>query len=365
MLAVLKKKLKLSASIKFQPLPINNLETFILTSAGNSNGNKRLGKPSTSSSTNATNGSFWTERNFALSLDNYEAQLIDDQLKNNRLALSFTYSFHAEMMPGKIGDLSIQGDSTLIAQTGFTKDDALTIDSTLTDMEVKGDAFGIYIDLNENPNAVKKVDINENYMPPAYAILDIHCYDFKENIRSDIFFKAIELEAISVNGNPVRTQIKFAQKQPDINAQRVQFEYAVKMNKPLRYRIIETDKSGQKATTNWITLNEWKPMIDISSNTDALGIEQRTLDFELFNTEIKKVNLSEMNIWIKYTFLGKTITDMVYIKPEENESIFKSIVIRNDKKTPIQYQFAYKTDKKIQKNYWRTITNDYIQLLTK
>jgi hypothetical protein len=287
-------------------------------------------------------------------------------LKNNRLALSFAYSFTAELIPGKIADLSITGDSSLINQVGISKDDIETTDSTLTDMIVKGNAFGIYINLAENPDAVKKIDINEQYIPPAYAILSIYCYDFKDNIRPDIFFKAIELEATGVNGEPVRTQVKFAQKQPDLNNQSVQFEYAVKMNKPLRYRIIETNKNGQKTTSEWKTLQQWKPMIDISTNTEDLGIDARNLDFELSAEDIKNVNILEINIWLRYTFLGKPITDMVYIKPSESEGIFKSISLRSDKKTPIQYQFIYKkTDKSVQKNYWRTINNDYVQLKVK
>jgi hypothetical protein len=361
----LRKRLKLPQNVKLQPLPINNLETYLLTSAGTS-GNKKLGKLTTNSSKSGEKGVFWTERNFSLALDNYEAQLIDEQLKNNRLALSFAYSFSAELMPGKVADLSITGDSSLIKQIGISKDDVETTDSTLTDMIVKGNTFGIYINLAENPDAVKKIDINENYMPPAYAVLSIYCYDFKDNVRPDIFFKAIELEAVGVSGEPVRTQVKFAQKQPDLNNQSVQFEYAVKMNKPLRYRIIETNKNGQKTTSEWKTLQQWKPMIDISSNADDLGIDTRNLDFELSAEDIKTANLLELNIWLRYTFLGKPITEMVYIKPNENEGIFKSISLRNDKKTPIQYQFIYrKTDKSVQKNYWRTITNDYVQLKVK
>lgn len=356
----LKKKLKIIPGGKLIPIPIKNLETFLMASAGtNEQGNKRLGQPATSNNISGEKGFFWTERSFALALDNYEAQLIDDQIKNNRLALSFSYSYTSELMPGKFADLAITRDSSLINQVGISKDDIETIDTTLTDMVIKGNAFAIYIDLNQFPETVKKVDINENYMPPAFAVVEIRCYDFQDNIRPDLFFKTIELEAVSVNNEPIKTQVKFAQKQPDINTQTVKFEYAVKVNNPLRYRIIETDKSGEKLTSNWVTLQQWKPMIDISNNADNLGIEQRNLDFEISGRK----DLTEANIWIRYTFLGKTITDMLYIKSETAENnIFKSHAVRNDKKTPIRYQFIYKTPAGIEKNYWRTITNDYIQL---
>jgi hypothetical protein len=350
----LSKKLKLSSATKFSPLPITNLDTYLLASTGETS--KRVGKGAVSESVKGASNLFWTERSFSMALDNYDAQLIEDQLKNNRLAFSFSYSFWAEFIPGKIGDLSIRGDSILVKNLDGLQD-VPTVDTTLTDMVVKGDAFSIAIDLKNIPDAVRKIDINENSMPPTYAVLETRCYDFQDNRRSDLYFKTVEFEATTINGSKAKIEVKFAKKSPDINVQSVQFPFAVRLDKPLRYRVIETDANGERNALSWITLNEWKPMIDVTTDEEKLGVEERNIDFE-FSPQLK---ISEVMMSLKYTFLGQVVIQSLNFKPQE-EGYFKTITIRYQKGTLVQYQIVYIVENKTIRNYWKALTNDYVFL---
>jgi len=338
----LHKKLKLSPRGKLIPLPIKNLNAYIVAPIKDSEqSKKRLGSPAVNNSPGYEKGIFWTERSYILSLDNYDTQILDDQIKNGRLAISFSYSFESELIPDRLADLSLHGDSSLISNIGINVSEVNILDTVAVHMIVKSGTFGIYANLDQYPDIVQKVDINEQATPPAYAAVEIRCYDFVENLRPDLFFKIVELEAIGVNNEPVRTQVRFSQSQPDLNTVTARFEYAVKINKPLRFRTIETERKGEKTISSWTTLSEWKPMIDITQDVDKMEIERRTLDFEF----VDAIDGDTITLTLRYLLDNKLMIENVIcddLLALNNKLV--SVSITCDKGKAIQYQ----TIKKIQ-----------------
>ena len=60
--------------------------------------------------------SYWKERTFTLRLENHEAQLIWDQLREGQLALSLGYSFQADFVAGHVAESAFSARTT--AQIG-------------------------------------------------------------------------------------------------------------------------------------------------------------------------------------------------------------------------------------------------------
>ena len=142
-------------------------------------------------------------------------------------------------------------------------------DSALHITLIKADAIPLTIDPVQWPSAIEKIDINER-VPARFALFDVYCYDFTNELRPDLFTKKIEIKATSVNGVDIITAFSFKQNKPDVYARSIRFMYAVKFDKPFYYRVTEINNEGEASTTEWIQKKEWSEILDITSSPDKV-----------------------------------------------------------------------------------------------
>ncbi len=230
---LIRKTLALPAHAELSPLPIRHLSSTVVSGVGKNNHDDRRWRKQTSAEqeNDTAPGVFWTERTFTMALDNHEAQILLDQYANGRLAVTLNYTFFANVMKVQDEKMEVSGDSVFIE----TMKDAAEMqrDTQQVSEAVLSDALNITIDVAKYPDALKKIDINEQSIPPAYAALEVKCYDFSMGVRPDLTIKTVEIEGTSVVGTPVLIKTRFYKKQPDLTTRHVSFTYAILLDKPI------------------------------------------------------------------------------------------------------------------------------------
>ncbi|MGQ0738318.1 MAG: hypothetical protein ACT4OJ_04595 [Bacteroidota bacterium] len=226
----------------------------------------------------AVNNSYWNERTVSLRLSNTDAELVENALKNNRSIMSFSYAIYSVFAEKTSDGLSITGTGKLRYQVA---DHFRTLinpakDTATNTLLVKADAISLAVDINKWPALVQKIDINER-VPAKYALFDVYCYDFNNELRPDLYEKKIEIKATSVAGADIITTYAFRQSRPDLYARSIRFPYAVKFDRPFYYRVTEINNDGEATATEWIQKKEWNEVLDITSPPEKItGKSART-----------------------------------------------------------------------------------------
>lgn len=301
------------SSIELRTLPIQNMEALLIYASVE---NQKDGKNnmysvnggnlenSENEENNGNSGEFWTERTYTLNLDNATSQLFWNAIEKGQsmISLAFTYYVNGvKPMPPLISlNVSAEVAESVKKQieSSFKKNDDPekkinekpleintrvdyadslrkeliaqlnldTLSDTLTKPFIyKTDAFAINVDAKKYPDIIKKVDINAAFIPPDFAVMEVRCYDFNNSLRNDLYAKKIEIEATGMNGKPVVQRASFYSTAPDISYAGIRFKYAVKMNLPYRYRIVEIKNDTDPVYSNWITQKNWNKIIDITT----------------------------------------------------------------------------------------------------
>lgn len=210
-------------------------------------------------------GSYWSERTFTIRPDNLGAQAFNDALSKGQTILSVGYAFYAEVANPKYSELTVSGTKELAEKMKSVLPEKISSDSTeLSTSIIKSGAFSVTLDLNKFPDLIKTVDINEQ-ISPEYAALNIYCFDFNNGIRPDLHSKRIEIEATSVNGSIVSKKYTFKRSKPDIYAHELRFPYAIRIDKPYKYRIVVTDNEGEISKSKWKEIYSWHEILDITT----------------------------------------------------------------------------------------------------
>ncbi len=269
-LSLLKRDLqRTQPRLVFGPLPISRVDAVLHFTPATDTASVRLGRADLESDKGeSTSGDYWQERTFTLSVDNTTAELFAHSLKQGMLALSVGYAFKAR---GKIeGNADVSSTGRLPARLRKMMEEivhsANTTDTALAEGVVHASAFAITIDSTEYNRFVRQVDINES-LPPGYSVLSIYNYDFNNELRPDLFEKLVEVEAVGAGGGTVQTSAEFRCDQPDLYCRSVRFKYAVRLNKPYRYRIREISQSGEEKVTPWVSVEDWTPILDVTTRT--------------------------------------------------------------------------------------------------
>ena len=255
-------------TVLLKPLPISMVEAMIVfTPVGGSDSTTIVKKGDLSaenSSGYATSGSYWRERYFTIFLDNHSANLLLEAFRKDYTALSFMYAFYAK---GKgahsVLDLTAPPHLTSTLRDLLPENES---DSTevLRERVVKSNAFSVYIDTLKFPNIIRQIDINDG-IPPGYAVLNVRNYDFANNLRDDLYEKSVELEATGAGGNKVAASVSFRSSAPDLTSTNFKFKYAVRLDKPYRYRIRELLKDGREIITEWKDISMWSALLDVTT----------------------------------------------------------------------------------------------------
>jgi hypothetical protein len=335
-LKALSEALHLPANANLQPLPIRNLEATLVSGVGEGLGDDRLVKrASMQSEENNGKSVYWTARNFVMPLDNAEAQLLADQFKNGRIAVSLNYAFFADVQKITEETLELKGDSAFVAamQNAAGELQRDTVDA----LEVAySNVLDIGIDAAQYPAALKQIDLNENAIPPAYPSLEVKCYDFVLGTRPDLAYKRVFVEGTSVNGQPVQEKIKFSKGQRDLSTQYVSFRYALRMDKPLRYKVVEGGTDAEETSGSWITLEQFTNLIDASTTQKKGAIRQRCLEVEVLEACFSETSTQQIKVIFLYTLYGKQLAQSIDFQAND-EMLLKPICLTHDAGQPLRY----------------------------
>lgn len=257
-----------------RPLLMSHVDAVVYYAPVGDTASTRLGKGDIEAETetgNSTSSSYWQERTFTLFVDNLTAQVFHTSLQKNMLALSVGYAFYsrgkAEGNPEANVSGRYPGKFHKMMEELLPKPDSS--DNALKDCLVTANAFEVEIDTASYRDFVEQIDMNES-LPPGYSVLSIYDYDFNNEIRPDLYEKIVEFEAVGAGGGTVHSNIEFKSRQPDVYSKSLKFKYAVRLDKPYRYRTWEISLSGEEKVGEWITVSDWTPILDVTTKPEEL-----------------------------------------------------------------------------------------------
>lgn len=342
-------------------MPIKNLETTVLMPAATAQKTaQKLGRNgSFTASTNDENTfGFWKERTYSIHLENQDAELVSSLMQDGKLFLSFNYAIISEVIKGTKVVKKVINPRQVFQSVQSEVVEIIKIDSVVTSLPMRADAFSINVD-TQKWNLIRKIDINEN-VPPAYSVLEARCYDFTNQLRPDLAVKILEIEATGLNNNPVSLpSIKFLSSQPSTNTISASFPFAVKLTKPLRYKITEYKKDGEKVAFGWVSKDNWVEVIDITTPLDS--IKYKTSDFEIeINPEmLQDTSLVSIEVEVSYSFMQKQQKKTLDFTI--NSSVFqRKISLISDKKVPINYKILLNGKEKIYETEMKELKETYL-----
>lgn len=211
-----------------------------------------------------TDGGYWTERIFTLNPDPLSSQALWDALQKRRVLLSVSYTFFSA--GDTEGPTAVSGTAdavgaiaTAAPRPHATKEDVAA---------VRTDTLAIVLAPSAVADRLKRVDLNQA-VPPGYAALDIRCYDFGNALRPDLALKTVEVAASGVSGRPVTRAVSFRSSTPDVTSATLRFPFAVRLDRPFRYRVTEVSRDGDAHVGAWHEQAEWARLLDLTSPTPA------------------------------------------------------------------------------------------------
>jgi len=326
-------RFQLPGSAKLVPMPIRSMEATIVCAA--TSGNSLHRRAEAQSEVAGDKGTIWSQRSFVIPLDNHEAQILWDQYKNGRLAVSLNYAFFADVLQITEDEIKVSGDSVFVESV---KNAVGEIErDTMEDIAVvASNVLDISIDLNKYPTALKQIDINENSIPPAYPSLEVKCFDFSYDIRPDLAYKRVFVEATSVSNQPVQEKIKFTKGAKDISTQFVSFRFAVRMDRPIRYKIIEGGIDGEERHGNWVQMEQFSNLIDATTQQKKQQMIRQCADVEVLPELFNDDKLTQLSALFVFETNGKSYTQRLDFMRDE-ATMLKTICITHDQDKPLRY----------------------------
>jgi hypothetical protein len=211
----------------------------------------------------------WTERYYTIRMSNEQAQLLANTLEKGQTFFGFTYDFETDGVSVKFDQQRLEVQNMEESKVNEIRD-KFKVDTVITPLvnyKIVSDAFEIRVMAGEYKDLVHKIDLNAVRIPADYAALEIRCYDFNQGIRTDLGAKRIEIEATGVSlTTTVRQRFTFSALQPDIYVKTIQFPYAVRTDKPFRYRVVEVSKTEMNPKiSEWKEQKEWFSLLDVTS----------------------------------------------------------------------------------------------------
>ena len=339
--------------VTLRPMPLRYIEArVILTTDGKE---QYLGGPAPLEAPEkgglSTSKSFWTQRSFGTHLNSHDAQILLSQLEEERLSLSFSYSYYADLYTE---ELSLNTNNSEIREILEGKEE-----DNLQTRLVYNNTFALDLDVERWPDLVKKIDLNEQY-PPSYAAFVVTCYDFRDNLRPDLYMKTVEIETESIGGPIISFKTRFTKKHKELTRKRVRFSYAVRMDTPIRYLISEVLTDGNRITGEWQPLEHCSETLDITSAHSEQPTELRSVEIEI-DPLIRELE-GNVQLRLLYPFLGKETQQELLFSPRD-ESSLKSLLLNVDRMSEMQFKSSYLIDnEEVIIDSLQTLKDDYLYL---
>ncbi len=239
-------------NIELKSLPLSHTQSYLVYTpiVLNEQGFVR------SSNLQATPNGVADEQFFTITLSNEDAQLIEKSFQQKQTLVSIGYAFFAEGISTEIPiALAEAPPHSMFKEVLKNLTDSLQQKSVKKQFLVSAGALEITPPLEEGL-FIRKIDINEQ-LPAEYAAFDVRCYDFNNELRPELYAKKVEIEAIAIDDKPTIIHAIFYKNTPDISSKNIKFNYAIKLDQPLRYRITEINHEGQPFVKGWIMKPDW------------------------------------------------------------------------------------------------------------
>jgi hypothetical protein len=206
----------------------------------------------------------WRERAYLLSLGENDAGLLVEALENGQVLISFSYAYLARFDDRDEVAFNAAGAVELVE--GLSEQiDKIVPETTTNVATAYSNAIALVLDPAAAKQHITKLDINES-MPPGYAVLDVYCFDFQQDLIPGQYAKRVEVEATSPTGKKFSSALAFTSSDPEVYGQRLRVPYAVDFKEPYRYRVISVMKTGQQEEVMpWTERTRWAEVLDISS----------------------------------------------------------------------------------------------------
>ena len=336
-------KTALGRGAELKPMPVRQFNAELIIPLGDSDAaNEKYRKVSAggvdAAGETGSGNVFWRERTFTMRLENYEAQLLWDQVETGKLGISFSYAFYADAIPGQVGKAKYSGAGDFAKEMEEGMPEGAVFDSTLNTYLVKANTFPIYIDPARCPECLKKVDINEE-MPPAYASFEVRCYDFSDGLRPDLFKKIVEIKAFGAAKEYISVKTDFSRNKPDLSSQVARFKYAIRLDHPLEYRVTEINVNGEKTVSQWMPRQSWSEVIDVTTPAKENRIGKRSLDIELSADSLVEKGFASGTCQIAYMLNGQPVQQSLTWEAED-ENPLKHLAFMYDRDQPVRYRFV-------------------------
>ncbi len=335
-------KQSLGGKVELRPMPVRQFNGELIIPLGDAAAANEKYRKVSAGGVDAGSGSgsgnvFWQERSYTMRLENAEAQLLWDQVATGKLGISFSYAFYAEAIPGTVGQAKYEGQADFVEEMESGMPEGAVFDSTLNTYLVKANTFPIYIDVNQWPACLKKVDINEE-LPPAYASFEVRCYDFSDGLRPDLFKKIVEIKAFGAAKEYITVKTDFSRNKSDLSSQTARFQYAVRLDQPLEYRVTEINVNGEKTTTQWMQKKSWAEVIDVTTAVTENKIGKMNLDVELDLDSLSAKGYASANCVVAYSLNGQPLQQVLQWIAD-GDSPLKTLVFMYDKEKAVRYRF--------------------------
>ena len=251
---------------RLKPLPVDRMETTLVwtpltddtttTTAPQSLGNARTQE--TENASTPRGDGIWTERIFTLNPDPASSQILWDAFHRGRVLLSLSCTFFTR------GD-----DRPAEGITNGNIDAAANVnvessEPHLVIAPVHSDTIEITTDATLHRDHFRRIDIN-NGVPPAYAALDIRCYDFNNALRPELARKTVDVRAEGVTGKVVTRSVTFRASSADIDSAALRFPVAVRLDHPFSSRVTETLRDGSVHAGEWTSGGDWARLLDVTT----------------------------------------------------------------------------------------------------
>lgn len=351
--------------ISLLSMPIKNIETIVMIPASGSESKKQIGKDGAFLSTSGAenNAGFWKERMYSIHLENFEAELVTLMIQQGKLALSFSYAFVGDVIKGTKKYKQVSSPRQVFQSVAPEINQEIKTDTVITTLALKSETFSINVD-TQKWNVIRKIDINEN-IPPAYSVLEVRCYDFTNQIRPDLAVKLLDIEATGLNNLIVSLpSIKFLSSQPSVNTIAASFPFAVKLTKPLRYRISEYKHDGERKTYDWVKKENWVEIIDITTTLDSLKFLTKDIEVEITPETLTQQGVSSLEIAFFYTYNKKLLQNNV-VFAKNSDVLSKKISLVSDVQTPINYKILVNGNDKVYESKPFPCTENYVLINSK
>lgn len=296
----------LGRGASLDPLPVTGLEANLVLPLADQDGRyQRIGRTTGLEAPDGSNRSNWTKKTFTVRLGTHEGALLWDLIEKGRSGFSISYAYYADVVDDFAADYRMEGDSATVAEVQELLTESAVFDSVSTVHAVRSGAIPVHLDTQKFPDLLQRLDLNKG-APPAWAFLEVRCYDFGNQLRPDLAMKSIEVEATGVTGNKIRLKpIRFMGGRSQKTVHHVRFPYVIDLAHPYKYRVTEYTEEGDARSGSWKTSQSWTGLLDLTTPPDQIPYTEETVEIETDTAAWRMAGVTQVELQLIYQRDGR------------------------------------------------------------